>query len=376
MFRYLTGWIWGSSSNTNTPSTTHPVLQTNSLQTSAHSQPPSQSTSQSTTKIVISTKKAAQWRQGTGGWQKVGSSLADNSSPSPENNNSTTDNTTDNTTINALGHFQAELKAKSELYNILHNKWMAIKIDIIGKGQPAIDHTKKETISGSISEIFKKIWSGIKGLLEPAHQNLNEVLEQTNGLHIKELSQQLDKLCKALDKESLEDDSLANKSVKRQIKIEICDMSIAILNEMIDMISKVSAEIDYCLKTEELGETAAKKLIQILLTILTQIPLPELDFSLKESYKVFLNDEIEENEVDFDVLATNTEGELQNALSRVKEGKRELNEAREDINNNESPSLPKNKSRSLSLFPSTPIPPKKSDHTPELPKRSMSPVHK
>lgn len=226
--------------------------------------------------------------------QLAGAHLADNDVPGPD----------------ALSNFQAELVAiKNNLVKKL-DAWEKQRIEIFGEGRsdnPILLQNQQGQIN-PISQLFKNIWFEIKKWIGPAHQSLHELLTKNAGFHIQELDQHLQSLCEEF-KKTAENDAEKVKT----IKIEICNTCITVLSELIALTEDFTNEIVYCLKREELGETVARALLMMLSTQIVPTLTRQIDFGFKDQYRIFLNNHIRTDEVDFYFIENETEGTLKKA---------------------------------------------------------------
>lgn len=153
----------------------------------------------------------------------------------------------------------------------------------------------------SVKLLFSSVWDAIRGLLMPASLEIDSLINSARP-HLQKLHDRLLELCDQLSVAELTEEK------KIAIQYEICSVSIIILGELLLLRNKIASEIELCLRTEELEESVANKMLGIIVEFFLQIPLPETDFTLSTQYRSFLFDEVAQEEAELDNLAAILDG--------------------------------------------------------------------
>lgn len=215
-----------------------------------------------------------------------------------------------------LGAFQMQLKNKeSEFYQELEI-WKKHREYEFSTASLALKHLAEHdpVLHKKVKGIFSRIWGAIKKALEPANMELDDLMDEA-GVHLTELKDHLNELCKALKERS---DSPMNDEIKK-IRIDICDTSIIMLNEMIVLINDIAKEIEYCLKSESTAEIVADELFDTIVRIILGLPMPNFNVDLNNPYRHFLYDEVSEEKGRLELEETELEGDLQKAEKLLEE---------------------------------------------------------
>src|SRR3990167_1954911 len=198
----------------------------------------------------------------------------------------------------ALGQFQSELATKLEQCEAKLQDWLSKKIEI---KSPHPDISDIKDIAIKPTSIFARIKESFASLFLTAHQDFENTFSTHTAKHIQALSEHLSELCEAHQRATSEDE-------KQKLKIQICDYSIAILNELKALMTTFISKINNYLKDEKLGEIAVKKIIAYLFELTVHLPLPEFDFTLQDKYRVNLNNRIADEETKLQVFVASIEG--------------------------------------------------------------------
>lgn len=217
----------------------------------------------------------------------------------------------------ALSAYQAELTSTMADLQASLTKWMDKKVEIIGSDTDltryadSLNHSHPGTdLIAGIKAFFAQIFENIKTDFIPASTELHQLLEVAHS-HVQSLCDHIDTSCQKLD------DKEKSSEEKRRICIDICNDSIQIVNDLIAMIENIQDELDYCLKSEGLTEQAAKTLVQLIVLIVVKVPMPELDFNFKSSYRHFLYNEIEGEKKEIELFETDVKGHLAHAMQEI-----------------------------------------------------------
>lgn len=252
----------------------------------------------------------------------------------------------------ALSAYQSELaRTMTELQASL-TKWMDKKVEIIGGDSELTryaesliaSHPGSDLIAG-INAFFDQIFVDIKSDLVPASTELHRLLEVAHS-HVQSLCDHIDASCQKLDEKDRAPEE------KRRLCIDICNDSILIVNDLITMTENMEDELEYCLKFEGMSEEVAKSLVQLLVLIVVKVPMPELDFNFKPSYRHFLYNEIEGEKKEIELFETNVKGHLAHAMKEITA----LVCERDDTTKPSAEEKPDSDLLSGSLFAATPNP--------------------
>lgn len=208
------------------------------------------------------------------------------------------------TAADLLGAFQCQLKTKEAAFMKELEDWKKHReLEFSTAGQELQHlHTCDSVVQKKIKDIFSRLLHTIKRSLEPANLAIDDLMDGTQP-HLNELRDHLNELCQALIKDE------GNK----KIRIDICDTSIIMLNELIVLMNDVSAHIEYCLKSEGITEVMVNSLLDIMAIIILGIPAPEFNVNLSSAYRDFLYREINEEKERLELCETELEGDLQKA---------------------------------------------------------------
>lgn len=264
----------------------------------------------------------------------------------------------------ALSAYQEELVRTAADLQASLAKWMDKKVEVIG-GDPALTqyaaqarvHPGADLIAG-INAFFKQLFENIKADFVPASTELHHLLDEAHG-HVQKLCDHLDVSCQKLDEAG------RTAEEKRRVCIDICNDSIQIVNDLIAMINNIEEELDYCLKFEGLTEEAARKLAQLIVLIVLKVPMPELDFNFKSTYRHFLFNEIEGEKKEIELFETDVKGHLAHAMKEI--GLQE--QVWEKAANDSSSEKPESGVLSGSLFAPTPV---STPVSPRLPEQEVA----
>lgn len=214
----------------------------------------------------------------------------------------------------ALAEFNKLLEAEKAKISGLMNEWMEHKKDVIGKDIPDTEHEHHTSCSieteDKVKSTVKLFFEKIKAIFQSAKANMEGQLRKEINEHMRPLRLHIDELCAAVNDETKSDDE------RRDVAIHICNTSIVLLREMEGLTSNVADEIKYCLDAEAKEEAALKLAINagiLLLSSLVGVILPPVDFDLREKYRNFLSDEIQDPESQYIREVAESEGELKKA---------------------------------------------------------------
>lgn len=240
-----------------------------------------------------------------------------NATPMLGRNLSDENSTTDEPVADALLDYQVELtKTAKELQDNL-TKWKQLKEDVIGNDdilrmyKPEKNNTAGKNVLGGVGDFFNHLWEKIKAALEPANLELHDLLENTHS--------DVQVLCDHLAADALELKKTDSDEQCRKLKVDMCNTSIAIIEDLITFVDNIQRELQYCLRCEMVTEKMAVHLAQLAVLIVTKIPLPDFDFNLSGSYRNFLYNEIGEEKKAIDIFETDVKGTLAKALRTIKE---------------------------------------------------------
>ena len=241
----------------------------------------------------------------------------------------------DNANTDALSRWQDELQREvKELQNKLE-AWKKLKEDVIAKdvdlqnyaNTHLLDMKAHQSVLNNVKMFFKKIFEKIKEYVEPAKYELHDVLTETHQ-QVQALCDSLVSLCDQLN------DSDKSEKEKNKIKIDVCNVSMQILENQIQLINNVRAELDYCLSSEQISEEAAWKLVQLAVLIAAKIPVPDLPFNLNSVYRNFLYNETTGEKQELDIEETDVGGELKRAMDEVSKFFKQDDQVEYDQNSN------------------------------------------
>ncbi|OGT58327.1 MAG: hypothetical protein A3F14_03405 [Gammaproteobacteria bacterium RIFCSPHIGHO2_12_FULL_43_28] len=203
-----------------------------------------------------------------------------------------------------LGRIQNKVEKMSNDFFNQAQIWEKKKLAIIAQMSNYQDKATKQDSSGvgiTVSSLLKVI----KSFIQTPNQEL-KVLEASLQPHMEDLRNKLKLACEQFS-------NPADTTDKQLLAILICNTSIEMLNDLQKLFSGINSEIKYCVKTEAMGETVALLLAQAAFNGLIGIPLPEINFAMSETYRLFLFNEISESTTQINDYATGIEGQMKNA---------------------------------------------------------------
>lgn len=219
-----------------------------------------------------------------------------------------------NSNSDALAEFNKLLDVEKAKISALMTEWIEHKKDVIGKDVPDTEHKHQTSCpietEDKVKSTVKLFFEKIKAAFQSAKANLDGQLRKEINEHMRPLRLHIDELCAAVNDETKSDDE------RRDVAVHICNSSIVLLREMEGLTSNIADEIKYCLEAEEKEEAALKLAINVgvlLLSSLVGVILPPVDFDLREKYRNFLSDEIQDPESKYIREVAESEGELKKA---------------------------------------------------------------
>ncbi|VVC75132.1 hypothetical protein AQUSIP_04090 [Aquicella siphonis] len=220
------------------------------------------------------------------------------------------------TSLDALGGYQEQLVKQGAELQVTLEKWKREKEKIIGDDMDLQRYASVKKINANHSVVhgirafFENLFEALKADLEPASDELHDLLEKTHAA-VQSLCNELHDLSQALKD--------GNKSAheRHKICIDMCNISMEITEDMIKLVDNIQAELNHCLRWEKISEKAAVQLIALAILIVTKIPVPEMDFNFSSSYRNFLYNEIEQEKVAIDRFETDVKGALRRAMALV-----------------------------------------------------------
>jgi len=226
----------------------------------------------------------------------------------------------------SLDGYQKKLKQVGGALQLSLWQWERLKEEIIGVDTylPKYANTSKTTIMGkkvlsSVLEFFQHLFNRIKKDIEPADQELHDLLEKTHD-EVQDLCDQLEASAHVLK------DSSKSEEEKRKISVEMCNVSIEIITNLIRMISNIQTELTYCLMFEKITENIARELVLLVNLVVTKIPLPDFDFNFSDAYRNFLYNEIKGEKEEISTFETDIRGRLRRAMHEIERQKTGRNE--------------------------------------------------
>lgn len=155
----------------------------------------------------------------------------------------------------------------------------------------------------SLKTIFSDVLETLQTFVRTTDKNLDGLIDQIKP-KVTNLCNDLHATCSEVLKDDLSEPQ------KIQLEHHICDNCLTMLNDLIGFIKDVKAQINVSLKIEEIGEQIALHIARFVVLLLTDLPLPNIDFKISGLYRKFLYREIEPEARTINTLLVTTESEM------------------------------------------------------------------
>lgn len=165
-----------------------------------------------------------------------------------------------------------------------------------------------ENSMNSITQFFQNMFNAIKADLQPADNELNNLLEKSHK-EMQVLFQQL-----KADSDALQDNAKSREE-KRKICLDMFNLNIAIIRNLLNLITDVQAELQYCLDCESLGEKAMQYIVAIVVRMVLQVPLPSLEGDFSDIYRHILTNEIASEKSKLEIVAADAEARVDETIN-------------------------------------------------------------
>lgn len=215
-----------------------------------------------------------------------------------------------------LGYLQVELTALEHLFVEKTAYWKKKEIEILSTCTTVPSPPKTtSTYLGRTKKIAGQLFNELQSLIFSADWTLH-VLFKTTQPHILTLCKDLNQACEKLSRfeGALTEEAIAQKNM---LKLQICHLSVEILEALRVLINDVQREIIWCVQFEKLGESVAIAFAEFALNMLVRIPLPAFNFSINPFYREFLYHEIQSQKVQLEGLMMGAGGEVQKAQASI-----------------------------------------------------------
>lgn len=272
------------------------------------------------------TKKPSQWRQNEqGDWRRAGTaglaggaSLTDTPSddqlPSDDSSASSPDQLTDQ-----LGQFLRGIEVKIYNLELKLKDFEDAKIDLMAFPEAkSIQYRQSAKASaGKMSAFCKKLFHIVKQYVEPAEDELDELLYETRP-HILELENHINSLSDVINAPIDRSNPAHKKSDEEKIQaaLEVCDNGIAMVMELKDFLANIKSEIELCVLSERVGEVSLKLMLDFAVFLATSRTIG-FNFTFTQSYRNSLNSRIENEKIEEEQFVTDAVGMLKKGLSAV-----------------------------------------------------------
>ncbi len=265
-----------------------------------------------------------------------------NSDEHDKKTNDEHDEKTNNSTNDAIGIYGNDAISlyQSQLDNAILTereklaKWKQVKEEIIGSDKTLNSYPSNRNIDvhhnakNAIASYFKKLFNQIKESVLPANMDLHHLLEKAHN-EMKSLYDHLEVSCTTIREHKSE-------AEQRKMTVDMCDTSIDIINDRIQMLDEIRNEINYCLKFEIITEAVASAIFELGLFVILKMPIPKLNFDFSDTYRHTLYGKIIDEKKEIDKFETDVSGLLNRGMTIIQL----LEKGWEEIKLNKSVPLP------------------------------------